>query len=124
MAKPSGRGEWVGESVGVAALNDGQKKRALTRMASGTQAATVQLINAIYEVDFLDCSYGSRPGRDAHQALDEIDRVLLRESITCVLELDIQSYFDSIVRKQLVEMIGRRVSDGSILGGCAEGLRG
>ncbi len=79
------------------------------------QAATVRLLNAIYEVDFLDCSYGSRPGRNAHQALDEIDRVLYRESITHVLELDIKSYFDTIVRKLLVEMIERRVSDGSIL---------
>jgi RNA-directed DNA polymerase len=79
------------------------------------QAATVHLLNAIYEVDFLNCSYGSRPGRDAHQALDEIDRVLFRESITHVLELDIKSYFDSIVRKLLTEMFGRRVSDGSIL---------
>jgi RNA-directed DNA polymerase len=79
------------------------------------QAATVRLLNAIYEVDFLDCSYGSRPGRDAHQALDEIRRVLYSEGIRYVLELDIKSYFDSIVRKQLVEMIERRVSDGSIL---------
>jgi RNA-directed DNA polymerase len=79
------------------------------------QAATVRLLNAIFEVDFLNCSYGSRPGRDAHQALDEIDRILFREPITHVLELDIKSYFDSIVRKHLVEMIGRRVSDGSIL---------
>lgn len=79
------------------------------------QAATVQLLTAIYEVDFLDCSYGSRPGRSAQQALDEIDRILFRESITHVLELDIKSYFDSIVRKLLVEMIERRVSDGSIL---------
>ena len=79
------------------------------------QAATVRLFNAIYEVEFLECSYGSRPGRHAHQALDEIDRILFRESITHVLELDIKSYFDSIVRKLLVEMIDRRVSDGSIL---------
>ena len=79
------------------------------------QGATVRLLNAIYEADFLDCSYGSRPGRNPHQALDEIDRVLFRESVTCVLELDIKSYFDSIVRKHLVEMIERRVSDGSIL---------
>ena len=79
------------------------------------QAATVWLLNAIFEVDFLNCSYGSRPGRDAHQALDEIDRILFREPITYVLELDIKSYFDSIVRKHLVEIIGRRVSDGSIL---------
>ena len=79
------------------------------------QAAAVRLLNSIYEVDFLDCSYGSRPGRDAHQALDEINRALYRESITHVLELDIKTYFDSIVRKQLMEMIERRVSDGSIL---------
>jgi group II intron reverse transcriptase/maturase len=79
------------------------------------QGATVRLLNAIYEADFLDCSYGSRPGRNPHQALDEIDRILFRESITHVLELDIKSYFDSIVRKHLVEMIERRVSDGSIL---------
>jgi RNA-directed DNA polymerase len=79
------------------------------------QGATVRLLNAIFEADFLDCSYGSRPGRNPHQALDEIDRVLFRESITHVLELDIKSYYDSIVRKHLVEMIGRRVSDGSIL---------
>jgi len=79
------------------------------------QAATARLLNAIYEVEFLNCSYGSRPGRDAHQALNEIDRILFREPIAYVLELDIKSYFDSIVRKYLVEMIGRRVSDGSIL---------
>lgn len=57
------------------------------------QAATVRLLNAIFEVDFLNCSYGSRPKRDAHQALDEIDRILFREPITSVLELDIRSYF-------------------------------
>jgi RNA-directed DNA polymerase len=79
------------------------------------QAATARLLNAIYEVEFLNCSYGSRPGRDAHQALNEIDRILFREPIAYVLELDTKSYFDSIVRKYLVEMIGRRVSDGSIL---------
>jgi group II intron reverse transcriptase/maturase len=79
------------------------------------QAATVRLLNAIYEVDFLSCSYGSRPGRSPHQALDEIDRITFRESITHVLELDVVSYFDAIVRKLLVEMIERRVSDGSIL---------
>jgi RNA-directed DNA polymerase len=79
------------------------------------QGATVFLLSAIYEVDFLDCSYGSRRGRNAHQALDELDRVLFRESIASVLELDIKSYFDSIVRQHLVEMIERRVSDGSIL---------
>ena len=79
------------------------------------QKATVRLLEAIFEVDFLPCSYGSRPGRNPHQALDEIDRIIFREPISYVLELDISSYFDAIVRKQLVEMVGQRISDNSIL---------
>ena len=98
--------------------DDGKSERPISIPALEdkiVQGATVRILSAIYEADFLDCSYGSRPGRNPHQALDEIDRVLFRESITYVLELDIKSYFDSIVRKHLVEMIERRVSDGSIL---------
>jgi RNA-directed DNA polymerase len=79
------------------------------------QKATVQLLSAIYEQDFLDCSYGFRPGRGAQDALDEVGRVLCCEPTSCVLELDITSYFDSIVREQLMEMIEGRISDGSIL---------
>ena len=79
------------------------------------QKAVVDLLTPIYEQDFLDCSYGFRPGRGAQEALDEIWRVLCREPISCVLELDIKSYFDSIVREQLIEMIERRISDASIL---------
>jgi RNA-directed DNA polymerase len=79
------------------------------------QKATVVLLNAIFESDFLPCSYGSRPGRNSHQALDAIDGIIFNESIAYVLELDITSYFDSIVRKQLMEMIEQRISDGSIL---------
>jgi len=80
------------------------------------QKATAQLLSAIYEQDFLDCSYGFRPGRGAQDALDEVGRVLCCEPTSCVLELDIASYFDSIVREQLMEMIEGRISDGSILG--------
>src|SRR6516225_11391181 len=79
------------------------------------QRAVVELLNAIYEQDFLDCSYGFRPGRGAQQALDEVGRAICRESTSCVLELDITSYFDSIVRERLMEMIERRIGDASIL---------
>jgi group II intron reverse transcriptase/maturase len=79
------------------------------------QRATVELLNAIFEQDFLDCSHGFRPGRSAHDALDEVGRVICRRPTQYVLELDICAYFDSIVRKQLMEMIERRVSDASIL---------
>ena len=79
------------------------------------QKATLSLLNAIYEADFRACSYGFRPGRNPHQALDEVDRVIGREPTSWVLELDITSYFDSIVREQLMAMIEQRISDASVL---------
>jgi RNA-directed DNA polymerase len=56
-----------------------------------------------------------RPRRGAQEALDEVDRVICRESTSCVLGLDITSYFVFIVRERLMEMIKRRISDASIL---------
>ncbi len=79
------------------------------------QKAVVDLLNAIYEQDFLDCSYGFRPKRGQHQALDEIGRVICNRPIAWVLEIDIRAYFDSIVRSALVGMIEKRVIDGSVL---------
>jgi group II intron reverse transcriptase/maturase len=79
------------------------------------QKAAVDLLNAIYEQDFLKCSYGFRPGRGAQNALDEVGRVICTRPISTVLEADITGYFDAIVRDLLVEMIGKRVSDASIL---------
>ena len=79
------------------------------------QKATVEILNAIYEQDFLDCSYGFRPGRGQHQALDEVGRVICTRPTGWILELDITAYFDSIVRKQLMEMIEKRVRDRSVL---------
>src|SRR6266496_2893275 len=79
------------------------------------QKAMVEVLNAIYEQDFHACSYGFRPGRGQHQALDEVKRVICTRSTGWILELDITAYFDSIVREQLMEMIEKRVSDSSVL---------
>ena len=79
------------------------------------QKATVDLLNAIYEQDFLECSHGFRPGRSAQIALDEVGRVICRRPISTVLEADITGYFDAIVRDLLIEMIEKRVRDGRIL---------
>ena len=79
------------------------------------QKAVVDLLNAIYEQDFLDCAYGFRPKRGQHQALDEVGRIICTRPIGWILEIDIRSYFDSIVRSALVEMIEKRVIDGSVL---------
>jgi group II intron reverse transcriptase/maturase len=79
------------------------------------QKAMVEVLNAIYEQDFLNCSYGFRPGRGQHQALEEVKRVVCTRSTGWILELDITAYFDSIVREQLMEMIEKRVRDRSVL---------
>lgn len=79
------------------------------------QRAVLNLLNAIYEQDFLGGSYGFRPGRSAQQALDEIGRVICQRPMQYVLEADISAYFDTIVRSQLMEWIEKRVRDGSIL---------
>ena len=79
------------------------------------QKATVEILNAIYEQDFLNCSYGFRPGRGQHQALDEVKRIICTRPTEWILEIDITAYFDSIVRTQLMEMIEKRVRDGSML---------
>jgi len=79
------------------------------------QKVMVDLLNAIYEQDFLDCSYGFRPGRGQHQALDEVGRIICTPPTGWILEIDIRAYFDSIVRENLVEMMEKRVSDGSVL---------
>lgn len=79
------------------------------------QKATATLLNAIYEVDFHKCSFGFRPGRSQHDALDEIFKRICRRRVEWILEADIQEYFDAIVRSHLMEMMERRVKDGSIL---------
>jgi RNA-directed DNA polymerase len=79
------------------------------------QKATVDLLSPIYEQDFYGCSYGFRPGRGAQEALDEVGRVICTQATDYVLEIDIASYFDSIVREHLMAMIEKRISDASIL---------
>jgi len=79
------------------------------------QKAAVELLNAIYEQDFLECSHGFRPRRSPQDALDEVGRIICRRPISTVLEADITGYFDAIVRDLLIEMIEKRVSDGGIL---------
>jgi group II intron reverse transcriptase/maturase len=79
------------------------------------QKATVTVLTAIYEQDFLPCSYGFRPGRSPHHALDAIGRTMCRGPMAYVLEADIQSYFDAIVRSELMALVERRIGDSSLL---------
>ena len=79
------------------------------------QKAVGEVLSAIYEQDFLECSYGFRPGRGAHQALDEVGRVTCTRPTGWILEIDITAYFDSIVREQLMELVEKRIGDASVL---------
>ena len=74
-----------------------------------------EVLEAIYEQDFLDCSYGFRPKRSAHDAIRALDRVVHRGEVNWVLEADIVSYFDSLDRTELAKMLQLRVADGSLL---------
>jgi group II intron reverse transcriptase/maturase len=79
------------------------------------QRAVVMVLEPIYEQDFLDCSYGFRPGRSAHQALQaERDR-LMEMGGGWVIELDIQGFFDALDKRQLQEIVRHRVRDGVVL---------
>lgn len=78
------------------------------------QTAVLLLIEPVFEADFLDCSFGFRPGRSAHQALEEI-RENLRQGRREVYDADLQSYFDTIPHEKLMACVQRRVVDGSVL---------
>ena len=78
------------------------------------QRAVVMLLEPIYEQDFLDCSFGFRPARNAHQALHEVHKAIMAKGGRWVLDVDLRKYFDSIDRAKLREVLDRRVTDGVV----------
>jgi RNA-directed DNA polymerase len=79
------------------------------------QMATLLVVEPIFEADFLDCSFGFRPARSAHDALDEI-RENLKAGRTAVYDADLQAYFDTIPHEKLMACVQRRIVDRSVLG--------
>ena len=75
------------------------------------QRAAVEVLNAIYETDFLGFSYGFRPGRSQHQALDALYTGLLTKRVNWVLDLDIKGFFDGISHEWLVKFVEHRIAD-------------
>lgn len=79
------------------------------------QRAVVMLLAPLYEQDFLDCSYGFRPGRNALQALEALWRAIMGMGSVCwVLEVDIKSYFDTVKHGYLRGFYKKRVRDGVV----------
>lgn len=79
------------------------------------QRAVAMVLEAVYEQEFCDCSFGFRPGRSQHGALDAIQETATRTAGGWVIELDIKSYFDSIDHRRLQEVLRHRVRDGVIV---------
>ena len=100
IPKPDGRQR----PLGIAALEDKIVQRAL-----------VEVMNAIYENDFLGLSYGFRPGRNPHHALDALAVGILRKKVNWVLDADIRGFFDTIDHGWLVTFVEHRIADRRVL---------
>ena len=100
IPKPDGRQR----PLGIAALED-----------KIVQRAVVTVLEQIYEEDFVGFSYGFRPGKSAHDALDALTVGIVDKKVNWILDADIRGFFDNLSHKQLVELISRRVGDPRIL---------
>ncbi len=97
---------------------EGGKKRPIgisTLEDKIVQNSLRDLLEAIYEQDFLDCSYGFRPGRSAHEALQALNGAVDRGEVNVILEADIVSYFDRIDRTKLKQLLEQRLADKSLM---------
>ena len=73
------------------------------------------ILESIYEQDFLDCSYGFRPERNAHQALKKLNDLIMFQPVNHIVEADIKGFFDNVSHERLIEFIKIRVNDFSLL---------
>lgn len=79
------------------------------------QRSAVEVLNAVYEVDFLGFSYGFRPGRSPHSALDALYAAIMTRKVSWVLDADIRGYFDTIDHEWLMKFIEHRIADKRVL---------
>src|SRR4029079_18788580 len=90
--------------LGVAALED-----------KIVQQAVVTILNQIYEEDFLGFSYGFRPGRSQHDALDALSYALLKKKVNYIVDADIRGFFDNLDKGWMIKFMEHRVADPRIL---------
>jgi group II intron reverse transcriptase/maturase len=100
IPKPDGRQR----PLGIAALED-----------KIVQRAVAQVLNAIYEEDFLGFSYGFRPGRGQHDALDALAVGITSTKVNWIVDADIAGFFDAVSHEWLIRFVEHRVGDGRIL---------
>lgn len=100
IPKPDGRQR----PLGIAALED-----------KIVQQAVVTVLNQIYEGDFLGFSYGFRPGRGAHDALDALTAAIMTKKVSWILDADIRGFFDNISHERMIELLEVRIADRRII---------
>jgi group II intron reverse transcriptase/maturase len=91
-------------TIGIAALED-----------KIVQQAVVWVLQAIYEEDFLGFSYGFRPGRSQHNALDAVWVAIMQRKVNWILDADVRAFFDSIDHEWMMKFVGHRVGDQRVL---------
>ena len=79
------------------------------------QGAVAEVLNAVYEADFLGFSHGFRPGRSPHTALDALDKALMTQRVNFVLDVDLRTFFDSVDHGWLMRMLAHRIADPRVL---------
>jgi len=79
------------------------------------QLGIAKILSAVFEVDFLENSYGFRPNRNPHQALEGIDRAIMTKPVNYVVDMDIERYFDSVSHDWLMKCLGVRINDPSLM---------
>ena len=100
IAKPDGRQR----PLGIAALEDKIVQRALA-----------EVLNAIYEEDFVGFSYGFRPGRGQHDALDALATAITRMKVSWIVDADIVSFFDRVSHEWLIRFVEHRIGDRRVI---------
>ncbi|MFC1642950.1 reverse transcriptase domain-containing protein, partial [Myxococcota bacterium] len=101
---PKGDGKGKTRPIGIPTLED-----------KILQRAVAMVLEAVYEQDFMDCSYGFRPGRSPHQAMRAVWKQAMDMGGCCILEADIEDYFGLVDKGQLCEMLSQRIRDGVLL---------
>jgi len=79
------------------------------------QMGVTRILNAIFEPNFLDCSYGFREGRSCHQALKQLDNTIMTEPVNHVIDADIRGFFDNVDHDWLMRMLKEKIADKNFL---------
>ncbi|WP_371371929.1 group II intron reverse transcriptase/maturase [Sporomusa aerivorans] len=98
------KGDGKKRALGIPAYEDKLVQKALT-----------EILTVIYETEFLDCSYGFRPGRNSHDALKEVTRIIETKKVSYVVDADIKGFFDNVEHGWMMKFLQERIQDPNLL---------